>query len=91
MDGALSTQDEARIDVTPAVRSATEAVTLETLAEKLDVIGQQLNWLTENLQSLFLFVNQVSSSGGGIRGLMHAMRQAPPNLTPQEPERTNDE
>jgi len=63
-----------------AVQTDTPAVTLEDLAARIDVIGQQMDWLCENLQSLFLFVNQMGASGGGIRGLMHALKQAPPEL-----------
>ena len=53
-------------------------VTLDELASKLDVLGQQMNWLCENLTSLFAFVQQMSSNGGGIRGLMHMLKQGPP-------------
>ena len=58
-----------------------EEVTLDDLASKLDVLGQQMNWLCENLTSLFAFVQQMSSNGGGIRGLMHMLKQGPPGLT----------
>jgi len=58
-------------------------VTLNDIAQRLDIIGQQLNWMTENLQSLFAFVNQMGQSGGGIRGLMHMLKQAPPELPVQ--------
>jgi len=59
-------------------------VTLNDIAQRLDIIGQQLNWMTENLQSLFAFVNQMGQSGGGIRGLMHMLKQSPPELTVQD-------
>ena len=55
-------------------------VTIEDLAARIDVLGQQMNWMCENLQSLFGFVNQMSNNGGGIRGLMHALKQTPPDL-----------
>jgi hypothetical protein len=42
-----------------------------------------MNWLCENMQGLFQFVNQMSANGGGIRGMMHALKQAPPELTEQ--------
>lgn len=58
----------------------TEEVTLESLAYRLDMLGKQMDWLCENLQALFLFVNQVSSNGGGIRGMMAALKKAPPEL-----------
>lgn len=53
-------------------------ITLESLAARLDAIGGQLEWLCNNLASLFSFVGTVSNSGGGIRGMMKAMREAPP-------------
>lgn len=59
------------------VTSSSE-VTLEDLASRLDVLGQQMNWLCENLTSLFAFVNQMGQNGGGIRGLMHLLKQGPP-------------
>lgn len=51
------------------------------LGRKIDALGSQMNWLVDNLASLFGFVNQMAQNGGGIRGLMHAMKQgAPPEL-----------
>lgn len=55
-------------------------VTMEQLAERLDILGNQMNWLCDNLQNLFVFVQQVGSNGGGIRGLMSALKSAPPQL-----------
>lgn len=54
------------------------AESLAELGRKMDTLGQQMNWLCENLSSLFGFVNQMSQNGGGIRGMMHALRQGPP-------------
>jgi hypothetical protein len=54
-----------------------EEVTLELLADKLDMIGEQLNWLCENLAGVFGLVTQMSANGGGIRGMMKAMKDAP--------------
>lgn len=54
-----------------------QEVTLESIAERLDMFGEQMNWLCDNLQSLFQFVNAVGASGGGIRGLMSAMKNGP--------------
>jgi hypothetical protein len=54
-----------------------EEITLKSLAARLDTIGEQLNWLTENMASLFAFVNQMGSSGGGLRGLMSMLKQTP--------------
>lgn len=56
-------------------------VTLDDLAHRMDMFGEQMNWLCENMQSLFLFVNQLGQNGGGIRGLMAAMKKGAPELT----------
>jgi len=55
-----------------------DEVTLEDLARRMDILGKQMNWLCENLTSLFTFVNQMSTNGGGIRGLMSMLKQGPP-------------
>ena len=52
--------------------------TLDDLARRMDVLGNQMNWLCENLTSLFTFVNQMGKSGGGIRGLMTMLKAGPP-------------
>lgn len=54
-----------------------QEVTVEDLAVKMDMLGEQMNWLCENLAALFGFVNQMGQSGGGIRGLMKAMKETP--------------
>jgi hypothetical protein len=54
-----------------------QEVTVQDLGAKLDMLGQQMNWLCENLAALFGFVNQMGASGGGIRGLMKAMKETP--------------
>jgi hypothetical protein len=58
-----------------------EEITLESLSvqvnARLDMLGEQMNWLCENLASLFGFVNQIGNNGGGIRGMMKAMKQSP--------------
>lgn len=58
-------------------------VTLDSLAYRLDMLGKQMDWLCENLQSLFLFVQAAGQNGGGIRGMLAALKQAPP-VTLQE-------
>ena len=60
------------------VEDSTVAVTNEELGRRLDIIGQQLNWLCENLTSLFGFVNAMSNNGGGVRGLMKALKEQQP-------------
>lgn len=57
-----------------------QSVTLESLAARLDALGKQMDWLCTNLQGLFLFVNQVGQNGGGLRGMMAAIKKAPPEL-----------
>jgi hypothetical protein len=54
-----------------------EEITLESLSARLDMLGEQMNWLCENLAALFGFVNQMGQNGGGIRGLMKAMKETP--------------
>ena len=63
----------------------TQEITLEDIAKRLDILGNQMNWLCENLQSLFVFVQQMGSSGGGIRGLMKMLKaDAPDVITVEE-------
>ena len=52
-------------------------VTLDSLQESLNAIGEQMNWLCDNLMGLFGFVNQLGANGGGIRGMMKAMKDMP--------------
>lgn len=54
-----------------------EEVTLEDLAVKIDMLGEQMNWLCENLAALFGFVNQMGANGGGLRGMLKAMKETP--------------
>lgn len=62
-----------------------EALTLDDIAARIDVLGQQMNWLCENLQSLFGFINAMSNNGGGVRGLMKALKeQQPPEMIQTE-------
>lgn len=58
----------------------TTEVTLDSLAARLDSLGKQMDWLCENLQGLFVFVNQVGQNGGGLRGMMAMLKKAPPEL-----------
>lgn len=44
---------------------------------RLDALGRQMDWLCENLASLFGFVQQMGQNGGGIRGMMKMLQQAP--------------
>jgi hypothetical protein len=61
-----------------------QEITLEQVAQRLDALGQQMNWLCENMASLFGFVNQMGKNGGGIRGLMRTIKDAtPPELKQQ--------
>lgn len=66
------------------VENEQREVTLEDLAARLDVLGGQMNWVCENLQSLFAFMQQVGQNGGGLRGMMQALKQQQPSSTPIE-------
>lgn len=44
------------------------------------MLGQQMNWLCENMQGLFQFIAAIGQQGGGIRGLMSAMKNAPKEM-----------
>lgn len=58
---------------------------IEGLSLRIDMLGQQMNWLCENMQSLFSFVTQMGQNGGGIRGLVKALKdQQGPQLTEQQ-------
>jgi hypothetical protein len=63
--------------IPPGEPEIKEEVTLELLAAKVDMIGEQLNWLCENLAGVFGMVTQMTANGGGIRGMMKAMKDAP--------------
>lgn len=74
-----------------AVAQAETEITPEVMAQRMDQmvtamngLGSQMNWLCENMQSLFAFIHQVSSNGGGIRGMMQVLKQTPPNMQPQQ-------
>ena len=55
----------------------TQVTTEITIEQRLDMIGEQLNWLCDNLAGLFQFVSQMGANGGGIRGLMKTMKESP--------------
>lgn len=52
-----------------------EPITNEALAAKIDIIGQQMNWLCENLMQVFSFTQAMSQNGGGVRGIMKALKE----------------
>lgn len=61
-----------------------QEITIDELAQRLDALGQQMNWLCENMANLFGFVNQMGKNGGGIRGLMRTIKEVtPPELKQQ--------
>ena len=68
----------------------TPTITLDELGRRVDILGQQMNWLCENLQSLFGFVQAMSNNGGGVRGLMKALKTNEPPELPVQPEETNE-
>lgn len=51
---------------------------LDLVLQQQNLLGQQMNWLVDNLSSLFSFVGNVSQGGGGIRGLMKGLKDAQP-------------
>lgn len=63
---------------------------VEELKTAIDMIGQQNNWLCENMQSLFSFVNQMGQNGGGIRGLVKALKETPAPQLNEQVEVSND-
>jgi hypothetical protein len=65
-------------------------MTLEDLGKRMDALGQQMNWLCENLASLFAFVNTMSSNGGGIRGLMKTIKQQESLVVTEQPGGNNE-
>lgn len=72
----MTIDDNGSVDV-----AVSEQITLESVAAKLDAIGAQMDWLCENLAQLFGFVQQMGANGGGIRGMMKLLNQAPPEMT----------
>jgi hypothetical protein len=66
-------------------------VTLESLASRIDIIGQQLDWLIDNLAGLFSFVNQMSTNGGGVMGLMKMLKTAPSQMPQMQPEMVSED
>lgn len=61
---------------------STPDITLASLAYRLDMLGKQMDWLCENLQSLFYFVQQAGQNGGGIRGMLAALKHSAPVVEP---------
>ena len=55
-----------------------EEVTLESLSHRLDMLGEQMNWLCENLAGVFALVGQMGANGGGLMGMMKAMKGGQP-------------
>lgn len=56
------------------IESVVEGEQPLTLEQKIDLIGNQLNWLCENLAQVFGVVQSLSQNGGGVRGLMQMMK-----------------
>lgn len=59
-------------------------VTLESLSAKIDLLGQQLDWLCNNMDGMFQFVTQMGQNGGGIRGMLKSLKDAPVMSQQQE-------
>jgi hypothetical protein len=62
--------------------------TMDDLVARMDMFGEQMNWLCDNLAGLFQFVNQMGANGGGIRGLIKATKDMPELI--QQPGVEND-
>jgi len=60
--------------ITP-VGSLTDRQLMEAVYEQQQQIGNQLNWLCENLAGVFGMVTAVSQNGGGFRGMMKMMKE----------------
>ena len=54
-----------------------EEVTLESLSHRLDMLGEQMNWLCDNLAGVFELVTQLGANGGGLMGMMKMMKSGP--------------
>jgi hypothetical protein len=59
------------------VSTIQKSISLEDLAEKIDAIGNQMDWLCTNLASLFTFAQQMGNNGGGIRGMLNLLKGLP--------------
>lgn len=53
---------------------------IDALKSGVNTVGTQNNWLIDNLQQVFSFVTLMGQNGGGIRGMMKALKHAPPEL-----------
>lgn len=52
---------------------------LVAVYKQQELIGNQLNWLCENLAGVFGMVTAVSQNGGGLRGMMKMMKEMQSN------------
>jgi hypothetical protein len=48
---------------------------LTAVYRQQEQLGNQLNWLCENLAGVFGIVTAMSQNGGGVRGLMKVMKE----------------
>jgi hypothetical protein len=65
------------------IEPQSQDATLETLSVRLDIIGRQLDWLCENMAGMFSFVQTTAQNGGGIRGMLKSLKDAPV-MSPQQ-------
>lgn len=63
--------------IPPQETEIKQEVTLESLDAKLDMLGEQMNWLCENLAGVFQLVGQLGENGGGLMGMMKMMKGGP--------------
>jgi len=61
-------------DVDP-VLNLSDRELLVAVYRQQEQIGNQMNWLCENLAGVFGMVTAMSQNGGGVRGLMKVMKE----------------
>lgn len=66
---------EQQVVDTPSVSNLSDRELAEATYIQQQQIGNQLNWLCENLAGVFGMVTALSQNGGGVRGLMKVMKE----------------
>jgi hypothetical protein len=78
--GSMTAVNDTPVETPPATE-----ITLESLAARIDSLGAQMTWLCENMQGLFQFITQMGQQGGGIRGLLGALKNGGPDVSTNAP------
>jgi hypothetical protein len=63
------------LPIPPTIDGLTDRELLVAVYKQQELIGNQLNWLCENLAGVFGMVTAVSQNGGGLRGMMKMMKE----------------